>query len=269
MSSFQKVIKYIAIAFAALIIFNIISGIVSGVSVLSGIFSNDVNNNLNKLDVDNNYRVLDIEVGSVNILIKKGKRFKVETDSDNISFKEVGSKLLITEKESSFLPKKVKNDLVIYIPDSYVFDEISIENGAGRVDVDYISADELELDLGAGKVNINKLNVNNEVSIDGGAGEIVVESGLVKNLDLDMGVGRVELNLEIVGTSEIDAGVGEVDLTLLNNSDSYKININKGIGEIVVDGRKMSDNSYYGSGENVINVDGGVGNINIDFEEIN
>ena len=92
-------IKYIAIAFAVFIIFSIISGVIAGVSALGNLFSNDKNNyDLDEIKVGSSYKVLDIELNSVNILIKRANKFSIETDSDNISFKEVGNRLLITEK---------------------------------------------------------------------------------------------------------------------------------------------------------------------------
>lgn len=265
MSSFQKIIKYIAIAFAALLIFSITSGIISLISYFSNGFSNKLNNNLDKIKISDNYEILDIELNNINILIKEGKKLKIETDSKNINIKEIGNKLLITEKKNSWLPKQPSTDLIIYVPSNYTFKEISIENGAGRLDIDYIKTNELELELGAGKVNINELNVYKESSIDSGAGEIIINSGLVNNLDFDMGIGKVELNLKITGKSEIDSGIGEMKLNLLGSNDDYKINLDKGIGKVKIDNQDVFDSSIYGNGENTINISGGIGNITINY----
>ena len=267
MSSFQKVIKYIAISLAMFIIFNIISLLINGVSFISGGFSKGNLNGLNKVDVGNKYEVLDIELTAVNIFIKEGKKFKIETDSDNLNIKEVGNKLLIIDKKTGWLPKKAENDLVIYVPKDYIFDEVLIENGVGRLDVDYLNAKELELELGAGQVNLNRLNVVNFTSIDSGAGEVVIKAGSVNNLDLDMGIGKVKLNLEVIGNSEIDAGIGELNLVLLGNDEDYKINVDKGIGNVEINGESVDAETTVGNGDNIIDIDGGVGNINVDFRK--
>lgn len=268
MSSVQKVIKYFAIAFAVFLIFNIVSGVIIGINALSNIFASDSKhtNKVSEFKINNDYKVLDIEVASVNIVIKEGSKLKVETDSSEVRIKEVGNKLLVVESEKGLFKKKSNEEVIVYIPDDYIFDEVSMETGAGRVDIDSLNTKELELELGAGKVVFDKLNVSYESSIDSGAGEVIINNGNVNNLDLDIGIGKVELNLSITGNSEIDAGVGEVDLNLLNSSDDYKIRVNKGIGSIKIAGDEMSDGSYYGDGNNIINIDGGVGNINIDFE---
>ena len=265
MSGFQKLIKYIAIAFAIYLIFNIISILIGGVSILSGVLSNDVTGNLNKIKVDDSYKVLDIELESINILIKEGKKFKVETDSDNVSLKEVGDKLLITNKKENWKPKKVDSDIVIYVPNSYVFDYVIIENGAGRIDIDYINTKELELDLGAGKVDINKLIVSKEASIEGGAGEIIINDGIINNLEFDMGLGKVYTKAKLVGDSEINAGIGEVEIDLVGNISDYSMNISKGIGSVKIAGEDVKSGNL-GTGSNFIDINGGIGTIDIDFK---
>ena len=115
MSSFQKVIKYIAIALAMFIIFNIISLLINGVSFISVGFSKGNLSGLNKVDVGNKYEVLDIELTAVNIFIKEGKKFKIETDSDNLNIKEVGNKLLIIDNDLEDLDEKYKNKVFNYL----------------------------------------------------------------------------------------------------------------------------------------------------------
>ena len=47
--------------------------------------------------------------------------------------------------------------------------------------------------------------------------------------------------------------------------DDYKIKIDKGIGSATVNNEKVVDSSYYGSGRNIIDIDGGVGNIEVSY----
>ena len=147
-----------------------------------------------------------------------------------------------------------------------MFDFVLIENGAGKLDINDLSTNELELDLGAGKVTIDKLTVLKEASIDGGAGEVNISNSSINNLDLDMGIGIVLISSTLTGNSEIDAGIGEVDLNLLDKKDNYKINIDKSIGEIIIDGNKVGEENSYGNGLNTIDISGGIGSININFK---
>ena len=70
---------------------------------------------------------------------------------------------------------------------------------------------------------------------------------------------------DLLKYDEINAGVGSLNIDLQGEKDSYKIQANKGLGSIKIDGKELPDGESFGNGENYIEVDGGVGNIKIDF----
>lgn len=263
----QKLIKYCAIAFAIFLVFNIISGIMYGIISISNIFNNDESSvgNLKDLNINSNIQVLDVDISSVNITIKESNKFKVETNNKNINYKIDNNKLFITETKYNFFNKKNSSDLIIYVPNYLTFDNVNIENGAGKININELYTKKLYLDLGAGKVKANNLTVLNDTKIDGGAGEINITNSKINNLDLDMGVGKLSLTSKITGNNEIDAGIGELNLNLVGNSNDYRIKLDKGIGSATIDNQKMKSETYYGTGSNSIDIDGGVGNINIKF----
>ena len=65
----------------------------------------------------------------------------------------------------------------------------------------------------------------------------------------------------------MDYGVGNAKLTLLGKKEDYQIELDKGVGNATLEGESMSDDSVYGAGPNQIDIDGGVGNIRIQFQE--
>jgi len=268
MSKVHKIVKLFAVALAILIIGSIISGIMVGFTILSNAFDNKESNldSLKELNIlNNNYSVLDIEIESSNILIKNGTDFKIESNNKNISINEISGRLIIKEKNNNWFNNKEVSDLVIYVPVSYILDEVSLDSGAGNVDIDSLITKKLDLDLGAGKVTINNLESSSKTEINGGAGEIIIKDSDITNLDLDMGVGKLVLDSKILGNSEINCGIGQVNITLLGGQTDYKIKANKGIGNFSISGVSVSDGTYYGNGSNFIDVDGGVGEININF----
>ena len=95
MTTTQKVIKYIAIAFAIFLIVTIISGILTGsyklLNVLGLIHTDNgiVTENLNVISNETKeLSSLNIDLSFTNLNIKSGDTFKVETNNSRITFEE-------------------------------------------------------------------------------------------------------------------------------------------------------------------------------------
>lgn len=271
MNNYKKLVKYFAIALACGILVSIISLIVYGFGGMVSLFGSNKNNNVEYFDKNGSFSVvndidmIDIEVDNVDIVIEAGDEFKIATDNDDITYRENDKKLVIIGKKASIFNKKVTSSVVIYIPKNKELDRIELESGIGSVSINEISVGILEMELGAGKVEIDDLEVLRKVDIDGGAGEIVIDNSRFNNLELDMGIGGVSLNGEVIGNNEINAGVGKLDLELVGSVDDYMLHVNKGIGEAIIDGDSISDNTTYGNGNNKLNIDGGIGSISVSF----
>lgn len=260
MNQFSKIIKYIAIAFAVFLIISIVTGIVYVLSHFGNIFIWDEKIETKELPTTENIESLEIDVKSVNVIIKNSNEFKIETNNKYVSHNQENDKLIIKQSKHNWF-NLGKTDLIIYLP-SKILENVKLENGAGTINIEYIGANNLDLNLGAGKVVINEVESLNSTKIDGGAGEIEIKRGIMNNLDLNMGVGKVTITSKLVGNSEIDAGVGELNLILLGKD--YNINVEKGIGSVKIDGNNVTT---YNNGNKKIDIDGGVGSINIDFTE--
>lgn len=264
MSSLHKTIKYIAIAFAAVIIFGIIQMVYSLGNSFSEFNSvkeketgsvEDVYDGKIK-DISN----IEIDIDYAELVVKKGKDLKVETNSSKLKIKEMRDTLSI--RESSGIRKK-RYDLVLYLPEK-IFDEVEIKNAAGTIEIEYLDCKDLELEIDAGTLKVYELNVKREANISSGAGKTVVKNANVYNLDLDLGAGKVEYNGAISGNSKIDAGVGSLILDLEGNKEEYTFKVDTGIGSIKIDDEKVNDGTI-GTGTNRIDIDGGVGSIDINF----
>jgi len=272
MTSIQKVIKYLAIAFAIFLIVSIISTIIAAIFALSGILGlkQDIEESINSemvlTELENtNISTLDIEVGFTNLTIKTGDSLKIETDNNNINYKQESQKLEIEEKNKKWISNYVEKQMILYLPENIKLEKVKIATGAGKIDIEVLNTDNLYFELGAGETKIQKLNVLKECKIDGGAGKLSVLNGTINDLDLDMGVGEVNLTSSLTGKNEINAGVGNLNIDLQGEKESYKIKADKGLGSVKIDGKEISDGETFGDGANHIEVDGGVGNIKIDF----
>lgn len=275
MSEGQKVIKYIAIAFAIFLTVNIIGGIITAFACLvgvTGITEQISRNSENIVNVSQNYtgvEEIQIECKLSNLTIKEGAEFKVEATTTENKF-ECENKdgiLKIKEKEFRFFWNNVSDsNITVYIPEDIKLIKVKIETGAGKVNIEELFSDELKLDLGAGSVKISNINIEKEAKINGGVGKVIIENSILNNLDLDCGVGEFEMTAKLLGNTDIDCGVGRLEVNLIGKQDDYKILAKKGLGSFTINSKEIQNDTKYGDGENYIKVDAGVGSTTIKYK---
>ena len=262
MTTLQKVIKYIAVAFAIFLIVTIIGGIITGITGVSYLLSDkdiEAVGEMKVYSIDSDISSLSVDLSGAQLKIKTADKLSLESNHKYISVKEENGKPFSVFSEGV--------TVILNVPESLVFDVAVIDTGAGEVVIESLSANDLEISLGAGKADIKSLTANTSCEIDGGAGELNIDGGRLCNLKLDMGVGELTLKSRIEGKSELDYGVGETNLILIGSKADYKIELDKGIGEATLSGESMKDDSVYGTGESFIEIDGGVGTLNIEFSD--
>ncbi|MBE7080310.1 MAG: DUF4097 domain-containing protein [Clostridiales bacterium] len=271
MTTFQKVIKYLAMALAIFLTVTIIGGILSAIGLLGGFLTgNAVTEGMQTYSVNTEIRNLDIEINAANLYIKEGEAFSAESNLKNLKVYDKDECLTIKDltKNKLFGGDSYENAvLTIYVPVGTVFENVNLTTGAGRLTVDNLSAETIDFELGAGEVSIGSLIATKSADIEGGAGRITVSGGALKNLDIDMGVGELNLTSAFSGECNLDMGIGESNITLIGMKDDYKLDLEKGLGSITIDGKDVSDFGSSGNGTNKVDISGGIGAINIRFEE--
>ena len=281
MTFWQKVIKFLAIALAIFLIVNIIGAILSIIGIIGGIafFTNTITDvkeeivqespeyleqpeviadNINIEDIVK----FEIEVKYSNLEIKKGD-FKVESNDTNVKCTQKGNELIVKETGNNWLRNKEGNKVIIYIPENKEFNEIEIDTGAGNIEIESLNTKDLSFSIGAGKVVINNLKVTNEAGIHGGPGKVDILSGEICNLNLDMGIGEFNICTKLLGNNDIEQGMGKLTIKLRDSQENYTIRTRKGMGSITIDGKEAQNNSIYGNGQNILNIEGGMGAIEI------
>ena len=260
MSELQKLIKTFAITLAVLIIISILMLILSFLLQINHRDDN-VADSLNlTTEVYNNINNLEIDLKNYNLTIKKADKFKIDYDKTaNLKFQNKHNKLII--KQVGFFNKK-KLEVSLYIPDN--FNVIEIDQELGSININDISIQSLEVDIASGDLKINNVNIL-KTNIDGAKGEININSSVLNNFELDSGVGQVNITAALLGNSQIDSGIGDVNLTLVGSDEEYKVDCEKGTGKITINGINQKGNAIYGNGFNYIEIDGGMGNIDIQF----
>ena len=209
-------------------------------------------------------RSLDIQISAADFTIEEGERFSLESNLKDLTVSERNGVLTVIE-DVKHAGDYTDAMLRLCVPKGTVFEEVEITTGAARLTAEVLSANSLELELGAGKVHFGCLNAYSDIEIEGGAGEITVVGGVLNDLSLRMGVGRIDLTAALLGKSDLEFGVGASNVTLVGNREDYRLDIEKGLGSVTVDGKTASDQG--GTGQNRVTIKGGVGTVDVAFRE--
>ena len=104
MSTFQKVIKYLALAFALFLVVSIFTGIFSAVYSIGNIFDEDKDTSMTEMSGKKveakDTKALMINLGAANLEIRTGEQLKAETNNSDITIKQDGDVIQIKQKSS-------------------------------------------------------------------------------------------------------------------------------------------------------------------------
>ncbi len=276
MRTTQRIIKYFAIALAVLIIATIFSAIVGGLMIAGAVvFGDDFGWNQNAAWVVDGeletagIRDLDINVKATTLKIKvanEGEKARVETNNEYVMTGVSNGTLSVVEKSYGIFGWGGKGEVVIYVRKGAKFGNVKIEVGAGVLEIEELEAKELEMNLGAGKTSIEKVRATEKMKIDGGAGLMEIKSGEISNASMSLGAGKAEIRAKLSGDNKIDSGVGKVELSLEGNEEDYKISVDKGIGSVSLNGQSLGDGEVRGDGKTRLEIESGVGAVEIRTE---
>lgn len=275
MTTTQKIIKYLAIAFALFLVISIFS-IIFGLSreIISSINSDKKDSKLLEeyTTISNNVNNIEsfkIDISNDDIEIKEGEKFEVKTNDPDVKFYHENSKVKIkTDKTFSWhLSNSSRGTIIIYLPNEFNITELDLNLGAGKIDIDKIFVKTLLMDLGAGTMTAKEINVYEKATINGGAGNINIYSGTINNLNLKLGAGNASIESDLTGSNTLTTGVGKLNLGLSRSKDNYKFDISKGLGNIILNDFDVSEDILIGDGETKIKISGAVGNIIINTAE--
>ena len=281
MKESQKIIKYIAVAFGLYLAISIIGGIIAIiVSIFTGFYgisylTDSLNDTINSDDTsiernDENQEVeefskMKLDISASNLTIKlEGNSYKVETYQIPKNTKIESKDGILEIKSNKKLNKSdSKSSITIYLPEDVELEETDIQVGAGIVDVTGLIAKNVEFNFGAGNVNMQNITVKNNAKIECGAGQVIIKNSELANANIEAGVGKLVYSGDLTGNTQIDCGVGDVELELTGDAEKYAIHTEKGIGDIKINDSSVANDSTIGNGENKIDIEGGIGNVDI------
>ncbi len=204
MNGFQKLVKIFAICLAIFIIFNIFGWIIFGVSFLANIdgefgkessiietaegdeqvhiYTESEVKEINKMEINVKYAETYITKTNNSFITIKGK----DLGGNYLEANLINGKLKIKEEDKWSWNKKM-GQIQIFLPETMFLNELDIETGAGRLNMDDIYAKKFELNHGAGNLEISNSEFT-RAEIKAGAGKAEIESCVLNNLKLKAGV---------------------------------------------------------------------------------
>ena len=145
---------------------------------------------------------------------------------DQLHVEEDGDELQIEMEHHQYRNTNDVGMLYISIPAGTAFEEVSVELGAGAVEMDGIS----------GK----------EISADVGAGQIVLSGFSAEKLEADCRAGQIILQGEVTDEADLNCSVGEIRYTAAGGIDTYNYEVSSSAGEVVI-----GPETYGGLGKNM------------------
>lgn len=134
--------------------------------------------------------------------------------------------------------------ITVYIP-KQMYQEITIELGAGSGHIEKLTADNIAISVGAGELKASDLKSGQLLTLDIGAGCAEISGMTANNVQLDCGVGEASVSGEILGDGSFDCAAGEVTLDLLGDLKLYNYDVTCDVGEVLIGEEKISMDSQY------------------------
>lgn len=260
----QKFIKYLAILLAAFLIASMALAAFGVLSSLLGIEDkrDAASDYDNSVTASPEVSILKLNISASQVKIIKGDAFVAATDNSEIEITEKGSVLEISERKKLGVFESDRL-VIITVPENKVFERVSISAGAGEINVEVLKAEALNMELGAGDIVFDSIDISGSASVNAAAGELIVRSGRINDLEMNLAVGDVNLKAALTGKTEIDCAAGDIDIELAGEEADYTVEVDKGISSCKFNGKELKDDTRYGDGKNIIEIDGGVGDIEI------
>ncbi|MEL3908343.1 MAG: DUF4097 family beta strand repeat-containing protein [Treponemataceae bacterium] len=271
MKNSHTIIKTGAIILAVFLIAGIVIGVIQLMSLVIPISNTDYTGEVTEYSISDNVKVLHIDVNMINVEIIRSSNsaFGFKTNYKKLKHSEKEDTLFIKNDKPKFLNINLNMRAVafikIYVPENFVLEKLEIDIGVGKLDLSDIKTKVLDIDSGVQSVMLRNILASEETIINGGVGNLDINNCEFHSLKLDSGIGAIEFNGKLFGRNKLDFGIGSAQLRLKGSSNDYEMSIDKGLGSISIDGKKVRDGEILGNGKEKIFIDGGIGSIKINF----
>lgn len=206
---------------------------------------------------------LDVELDYLKLIVREGDGDDIKVDASGI-YEDCRDYLVYGQEDGTLkiedqfnkslwkrLGRKDAGKLIIEVPKDRALEDVSLEIGAGEIEIKSIKTGCLDLDVGAGQA--------------------IVKQFETKDLNVDCGAGQVKLNGDFTRKAKLECGVGDMDLTLAGRQKDYDYELKSGLGEIKLGGSSFSglgfDKTIKNNAGKLLTIDCSVGTAEVSFAE--
>ena len=157
-----------------------------------------------------------------------------------------GALEIIDTRDSKQAAKLKSIKLRIEIPENKQFEDISLDLGAGEIQVKDLRCMQMEINGGAGIFQAQSLRVSDLFDAKLGVGDFCVEKAVLGDTQIKCGIGSMQIkNCKLNGDATVKGGVGDAMIGLDAQETDYNYDLKCGVGELSVFGT-----SYHSLGKN-------------------
>ena len=191
----------------------------------------------------------DIIIGMGSFLLSDGDEFAISTEGirkENFSYEIAGGCLYLKySPQVSLLSlnfSEFNNDstIILTVPKKD-FDRIAVDMTAGDVSVMNVNAKKFTAKSSAGSMLIDGVCAES-ASFKMTAGDCTVSNSTVKNSSISMTAGDMYFgDCKLYGDNNIKMTAGELQMSLIGDRADYRINVDKALGNVYIDGADVSE----------------------------
>lgn len=163
-----------------------------------------------------------------------------------------------------------KHIINLYVPESYSFENVEVNLGAGLMEMGTVTAQNVDMEVGAGQINVEKL-VAETCKLEVGMGEIVLKDMQVETIQTDTGMGHLEMSGNISERAEVQCSMGAVEMYLDGSEEDYNYEVSAAMGSVSMGGNEYSGLSQEkrvdNGADSTLQIDCSMGSIEVTFAD--
>lgn len=278
-------IKYVAalliLAFGILLI--VIGGALLPAYDFSDFEREDIINDFS--EYNNSVKAISVDVGFCDVYVVKGDNLKVECKSAvkdflDIDYKSDGTLKVDTANKKSngwfmsfsvvplvnFKSDNLFGEITITVPERTI-EDIKVESGFGRCEIDDINVTNLEMDNVFGQIKLNNVNCLRDAKLENTFGELSLENCTLGETKAENTFGEIKMDdCSILGDSEFEVSFGDIKADLLGSAYDYEYDFDDAFGSGSINGEKPRYYNNY-SAKYEMDVSVSFGDAKINFSE--